>query len=303
MTINTLSNFALLKTFTDTKKDLLDSLLPFVEFGISYLNKEYLNAQDVKECIEQNCSISIPSETLKSLLKRMKRANKITDMQNWEIIHCVDDYSKNSTQYTQELNKTNRHVNQLINEFKKYSHKELSDDELIQNFYNFIDEYQKYMDLSAPYIEMENVEFYEINLVISSFLMEISRNNDDLYNVFKSVFYGFILSRFIAKGTKDKDNKIEDLTVYVDTNYVLRILDFQSEYFTTSSSELLSLMQREGLKVVVMPEIVEEVQGVLTKSLETYSKNKENLLKMYGDRIKSLDGIFGAFVKKRFEFK
>ena len=108
-----LSNFMVIKSFSDNEKSLLDCLMPFVEYGLAKYRQEYIQVTDLKSYIKKECLIDIPLNTIKTLLKRLKKEGRITDYENCTIIRCVDNYVRKSNQYEESMMTFSRQTNQL----------------------------------------------------------------------------------------------------------------------------------------------------------------------------------------------
>lgn len=85
MNAEKLSNFVVIKSFGDNEQSLLDCIMPFVEFSLAKLKKEYIYVSEIKDFIKAECLIDIPQTTLQTLLKRLKKDNRVTDYEHWTI--------------------------------------------------------------------------------------------------------------------------------------------------------------------------------------------------------------------------
>lgn len=293
-----LSNFIVIMSFSNNERSLLDCIMPFVEYGISKINQEYINVSELKDYIKKECLIDIPTATIRTLLKRLKRDNRLTDYENWTIIRCVDNFSVSSKQYESKLQSFSRDVNRLLNNCKAYCQFEYSNDDIAQLLYEFIGIYQHNIDINEGTICDVSVSSDVRYEKLSQFISYISQFDNTDYNTFKSMFYGFILGQFVASGENYDQKKVRNCTVYVDTDFLLRILDMQAPYFTETATELLSLLVNFGFTILALPETVSEARTVLQINYMKFIRENENLKQLYGSKTSQLDGILGAFFRR-----
>lgn len=294
-----LSNFMVIKSFSDNEKSLLDCLMPFVEYGLAKYRQEYIQVTDLKSYIKKECLIDIPLNTIKTLLKRLKKEGRITDYENCTIIRCVDNYVRKSNQYEESMMTFSRQTNQLVERCREYCSFDMDMDKVSMLIYEFIKSYQLILDIyngntDGNPSEESNPEYKKLVLYVKY----IAEYDNESYTTFKNIFYGCILEQFVSSGNDYDKKNFGKCNIYVDTDYVLRVLDWQAPFFTEASQELLKLLHDCGFAVIVLPEILEEVRAVLAAYNIRYAKEKETLINLYGKETAQLDGIMGAFFRR-----
>lgn len=298
MNAEKLSNFIVIKSFSDNEQSLLDCIMPFVEYSLAKLKKEYIYVSEIKDFIKSECLVDIPQTTLQTLLKRLKKDNKVTDYEHWTIIRCVDNYTLSSNRYEDSLHSFSRDVNQVIDNCRSFCEFDMSDDELAQLLYDFIKVYQHSIDFFNGTVDTSRKVLDDRHEKLILFIKHISQYNNAVYSTFRNMFYGYILGQFVASGQLFDKKKLGACTVYVDTDFLLRVLDMQAPYFTEASLELLTLLHGFGFSVVVLPEIIDEARAVLSANHIKFIKEGNNLKEIYGAQILQLDGILGAFFRR-----
>jgi hypothetical protein len=292
-----LSNYIVLKSFNDNGRSLLDCLMPFIEYAIAENKNEYINVDELKELIKRECLIDIPLVTIVTLLRRLKKDNKITEYERWTIIRRVDNYILSSNSYDEKLRDFSRDIKQFISHCKSFCLFTDSDDEISNKLYDFINFYQHNINTQEGKIIKEEALTNDYKK-LAEFIENISINNKDDYTTFKNIFYGFILAQFITKGGNIDKKNINNITIYIDTDFLLRVLDMQSPYFTLTSNELLILLHNYDFTIIVLPEIIDEVRNVLCYNLSKFINEGDKLRELYGSKIGNLDGVIGAFFRR-----
>lgn len=300
MNVKMLSNFSVLKAFTDTNKDILECLLPFVEYAIVQIGTEYQETIDIKSKIYEHCSLDIPVVTLKTLLKKLKRLNLITDFERTTHIRVVAKSATFSGDYMEKTNSFSRDVHMFVEDCKQFCG--FTDDITEDNIYKFIQVYQHNIDISNGNVDFanSNIEQNNTNQLIAKYLLHISECSNQHFTTFKNIFYGYILSQFVAGNTDIAHmQKKLSLSVYVDSNFLLRVLDMQAPPYYLASTELLNLMKHVGIRIVALPEIIAEVRVVLNNNFTNYIARKPLLEDIHGKKVEQLDGVIGAFFRQK----
>jgi flagellar biosynthesis GTPase FlhF len=295
-----ISNFGILSLLTDERKSALDCLMPFIEYGLkNNQGGEYVETETLKGDIKNLCMIDIPIPTLITLLKRLSKENKIIPYEKYRYFHIAGDFSKAASEYEEKLHSFAREISQFVDACRKYNNFTVSNEELIDALYMFIAKYQHYIDTAQDKLKLEDTDPEALFQGIIKYVEFIMSSDEHAYNTFKNIFYGYLLTQFVARSKETPDfRKVRNLTVYIDTDFLLRILDFQAGYFTTTSKELFTLMRNSGIHVVVIPEIIAEMKEVLYRHLLSYSKNKKAVEINFGPLSSRFDGIDGAFYRR-----
>ena len=309
MTKSQLSNLSVLKAFINDKKNTLNSLLPFVEYVIAEFACEWIDFIDLKERIGTSCLLDIPSTTLRTLLKILKQNNFVTGYENWSKIQVVTSQKHATEEYQEKFQDANRETVALLQACKEYCGFTITDEEMSNTLYSFLNDYQQKIDISNGQIGVNNSESSEQPLQnhpmyqeIIAFIAEISSSDTKSYTTFKNIFGGFLLSQFIRHGDISERRTIANLSVYIDSNFILRILDLQAPPHVEASRELLNLMIEHNMSIRVLPEIIEEVKRSIEWQRIKYEKDKEYFGTIYGNNgDHKLDGIIGAFFRRNLQ--
>ena len=303
MTTSELSNLCVLKSFIDNKRNMLDSLLPFVEYAIARIDSEWMKTVDIRAIIRDECLLDIPNSTLQTLLKTLKSKGMISDYGSWEHIQVTTENPQfASLDYREKLQSATRETNEFIVACMAYCKIEISEEEMTQFIYAFLTEYQHRIDMSS---ENGGMRAEDTNRIvfgkIAEFITDISHADNAKYSAFKNLFNGFLLSQFIKKEKTNEHKAVTNLTVYVDSSFLLRILDMQAPPLVEASLELLSLIREHKMTIVTLPESVDEVKNSITKNYIRYEKDKEYYDKLYATDVAKIDGIIGAFYRQKLQ--
>ncbi|WP_152513887.1 hypothetical protein [Treponema pedis] len=294
-------SYAILKSFHSDSKDLLTAYIPFVEWAIELIGKTHFTISEVSEKIKTETEIFIPVLTLKTLLKRMAKDDGISifsdnNGNSWYQVN--DEYSKIHSSYKQTYDTYQRNINKLILAFKRFGNIDKSDEEVLKFIGDFILISFKFTDLINENKEntiLTNDEF----IIMSDFLKHIKRYENELFQTFVDIYYGFILSQINKPEDIEKyKRKMKSINIYIDSNYLLRLLQFQSEEEYNASFETLNVLKNFGFNIIAPIEIVEEARDVLQKKYNQMVKQRGafEVDQRYANRI---GGVTGGIIRRK----
>lgn len=309
MTTSQLSNLIVLKSFINDRENTLNSLLPFVEHAIADFDCEWIDFSELKEKIKTLCLLDIPTTTLRTLLKTLKGSSFITGYEDWSKIQVVNNYKIVTRVYKEKLENANRDTVYFLQSCKEYCEFVMTDEEMSDTLYSFLNVYQHEIDISNGVINVEKPEQLVLPeqmrdkcIKISDFIIEVSSSDSRKYCVFKNIFSGFLLSQFIRHVDISDRKKVAHLDVLIDSNFILRVLDLQAPPYVEASKELLTLMQNHEMVLWTLPEIVSEVKQSIRYQCVKYEKDKNYYNNIYGNgNVHKLDGIIGSLYRRNLQ--
>ncbi|MBM9578891.1 hypothetical protein JWG45_17230 [Leptospira sp. 201903070] len=291
-----LISYSVLTTFHDQKKDLLEAFLPFVEYGIFNIGKEYIDIKGLRAFIERHYFINFPINTLTTLLKKLAKYGIIKQFENYNKIQVLDA-SKNITEYKNLFEVCGRDNRMFVSEYKKFSHLESSnDDEIFERLNEFITYSIDQVNLLSEYDKSVITDMRFVS--ISDFILHIKAYSNSLFDIFKKLYYGYLLSKITdinqISSAKDKGSQ---MSVIFDSNFIFRLLELQNPFFNEASLELYFILKKEGYELCTFKEIIEEVRSVL-ENLQIALMNSYIPEKMNEDDANRLDGVQGGYYRK-----
>lgn len=121
-------------------------------------------------------------------------------------------------------------------------------------------------------LEEEN---YEFSNQLIDFLLEIKNKKHEYFNTFLLLYNGAIHASLLNFDVKQINNisdaSLQFKNVILDTNFILRILNLQSELDCNIADETLSTLKKYGAHFFVLAQTIEEIQ----KSIKNYLSESE----------------------------
>ena len=298
-----LTSLSIITAFHNNGKSVLDAFLPLVEYGIATLNVEketnHYDILSLQEKIFNSTGVKINIISLKSLLKRIKKDGKIELIGKEQYFRIVLDKKPKQDEYLEAIREKHRDVHKFIKEFIKYSDDIRQEDEITIWIYDFLKQYRQLISIDKSDVSIKDslLDGKQYEKFIK-FLQHINESENELIRIFKNIYYGFGLCSLLETNNNEIQNlKLNNLTIYADSNFILRLLDLQEENYTKETCELFEIFKYNKVQIYVLQETIDEIKNVLKYYLERYKNNKEyyhSVLEM-PDHI---NGVLGAYFRK-----
>jgi hypothetical protein len=249
--IDILVSYSLIKSIYETKKDYLDVFVPFLLASFPE-GEEECGSNIMAKNIKEKFGLEIPEYTLTTIIKKAKRNDFIDWKQNkcslkvkgknylseiklieneerGKIITLIEDI-KNffASQYKISLNSTK--ILEILNIFLKTHQLPLI------NFFNPKSIQEEWPGKFDKYYEFYLVEYIKL----------AKEQKPDVFNILEKMFYGAIFSTILFKKNIPETNKKFNTTqIFLDTNFVFRILDFDYSFICKPAKELFELLKKD----------------------------------------------------------
>lgn len=292
-----LTNYGIIRSFHDEGKSIIAALMPLVEYGIAKVNeegKDYYDKESLDECIYDDCGVKIPLLTLTTLLKKLEKDKKIELFDQNQYFRIINIGRINAQHYLDGVKSTDRRINKFISEYKKFSLDSRSDLAIKEEIYAFIQISRKRQmgvyDSDDKKLNNEFKQLYE-------FIEVIYKKEDELVKIYQDISFGYTLCSLLEKEEDLENIKLKDFTIYLDSNFILRLLDLQEECFSKETKELFELLKKSGAKLIVFEETIIEVINVIDYYKTKYQKERETVANIY--EASKINGVFGAFFRRK----
>lgn len=298
-----LTNLSVIASFHNRNCSVLNAFLPIVEYGVSILFDEghanHFDTQLLQDTIKQNTGIYINSISLKTLLKRLEKDKCITLFDRGQYFCALEKNRIVKEHFLSAQREDKRNVNALLLKYKDFSKDERSIEELNEWFYSFLKLYRRFIsiDNSEIFVKKDDIVAGEYFKLLS-FIKNINETDDFLSKTFIKIYFGLNLYSLLeANFTESPKLKLNDLTVYLDSNFILRLLDLQGKDFTNETNELYYSLINCGVRLVVFDETISEIRSVLKYYLEQYKEKKDSFNSLFGTP-DNIDGVLGAYFRR-----
>lgn len=292
-----LTNYGIIRSFHDEGKSIIAALMPLVEYGIAKINeegKDYYDKESLDQCVYDDCGVKIPLLTLTTLLKKLEKDKKITLFDKNQYFRIINIGKINSQYYFDSVKSTDRRINTFIEEYKKFSSDSKSDSEIKELIYSFIQISRK---RQTEVYDSDDRKLNNKFKLLYEFIEKIYAQDDELVKIYQDISFGYTLCSLLEKEEDLENIKLKDFTIYLDSNFILRLLDLQEECFSKETKELFELLKKSGAKLIVFEETINEVIDVIEFYKSKYQNERKTIVNIY--EASRINGVFGAFFRRK----
>lgn len=299
-----LTSLSIITAFHNKNHSVLETFLPLTEYGIALLCNEsdswHFDIDSLKTKIYNSSGIMINTLTLKSLLKRLKKEKHVELLEQGNYFRVIASLRDEQDTYLQVLADNHRKVHKFVKKYKEHTDDTREENEITIWIYDFICEYRKFIDVSNNEIYTQfECEKYQSLL---SFLSYINEYESELTDTFHSIYFGANIYSLINNSqTSIVRKELENLVVYLDSNFVLRLMDLQESAFTTETTELFNTLKENKIKLKIFNETIEEIKNVLNYYLSIYKNNAEQYSTILSST-ENINGVLGAYFRRKLSF-
>jgi hypothetical protein len=281
--LNQLVNYAFTSAIYEEKRNFLETYSPFV-LKVLYDKNCQITDKDLAEELNSVFQIDIPVNTVKSIISGLSKHDlvdkKTAVRESWQV--CITEKGKKEVEQLNE-NEENvrRRQNHLITSFVTFLNKKglkKTNDQAEELILNFVHHNLHKLSLfnidDIDYENQDEVFSESENFVLTQFIDEIYTGEPILYQTYEEILKGLIIREYI-KANEDTTviPKLENLTVYLDANIVISLLEFHNPAINSAAKQLISLLKAtEGIKLKIFSITLEEIARLLTN----YKHLKDN---------------------------
>lgn len=290
-----LINYGIIRSFHDSGKSVIDTLMPFVEYGLSQTSKlghDHYDKASLKQIILDETEINIKDLTLSNLLKKLERKNIIQLFDHNQYFRIKQSQKIHISEYLDNIDSSKRKLNKFIAKYREYS-KDERDDTLLKDF---LFEVIKCKHLKYGIAADQDVPDLSKYDTMFSFIEYIQYQDDALFKIFQDINFGYTLCSLVEKEEQIDKIKLKDFIIYLDSNFILRLLDLQEECYSNETKELFDLLSQSGAKLKVFEETLIEVISVIEFYKQRYIHEKDEVNSIV--QASNINGVYGAFYRR-----
>lgn len=263
--------YALIKCLFNKGEDYIDTFWPFIVNVLPH-DKSGKTLEEIQNEIENNYKLKIPLHSLsiissraanKKYLNREARKCFITDI-------GLDYLSKLNSEHEES-----RRINELLNDAKGYLQKEhginISIDEteeIIERIIgNNLELFEQFIDTKNEKTKPDRKFDVEKDAAIVEYLFFVEKTKPALFQTLQDIIIGSIISTIVYKTNFEEfDKKIENIQIFLDSNYLFSVLGLHYAENNKPAIELFQLMTlNKNIELKVFDFTIEEMNNVLKR--------------------------------------
>ncbi len=269
--------YAAIKTFHSNGHDIWSTVAALALMVMPDKGTE----QKIKADFSAQYQIEIPTDALRTILSRLKRDGSI-ELVGDELV--LNEKGKNARSALEKsVQEIRREYQQLSVDFQRYLTKKKIKvgDDVSKVLLDFIDDNIGFASDVVTSARRDGNTIAISTSIVAGYIISIESQNPALFEILQSVFFGRLYMTLIkTRAEIDSNAKFDKLTIYLDTNVVLDLLDLHDEERHQSAKEMLGVFKEfsKGIRVAIYDETYDETINLL----KSYASSRNNFTKNIG---------------------
>jgi uncharacterized membrane protein len=268
MSSNSLASLAILKVnYDEHGTDYVENFVPFVAEGLRRQPHDLISLKELQSIIESSFGIRIPQGALKTILNRSKKKGYITNSHGalYRNLAAIPDDFELLSHQTLAIQRSI--IARLIKYARAHHTYELSDVEAEKSLLSYLQEkivpiLQTALDGKPLVIETQGVPYHEY--ILGNFLIHLEKEDPVGFSQIETITKGQMLASLLFLPDLNKvSKKFDDLTVFLDTQIILRLLGLEGVGFQEPCLELIGVLQGMGVHIACFKQTFDELHGIL----------------------------------------
>lgn len=249
----------------------MDIFIPLVKKGLHFMNinkGQYKGESiaEIRKIIEEHYSIDIPIPVLKSILKKIandiNKEEKIFELYQdngfWIKDYVFEDFDEHIEKSKKEIFV----LQDMFKEFCKINNVEYNENSCI---IKFIEKNKA----SISYYLANTKKSNGNDFTVAASFVDYFRKYPQIYAQIRNLYLGSILTCYLGY---EPVNANMEVTLLLDTNFIVSLLDLNTEESTHTCNKLLDICLKLGYKFKVLKDTIEETRALLAFKSNNYDK-------------------------------
>lgn len=283
--------YSVAKALYERGQDYIDVFWPFALRVLSESGTP-LSLVSIQEKLRESFNLDIPEHSLKSILSRAKNRGYVVGDGKGQFTRV-----EKGRRYVDKLEserEVERRINELLEDIKVYLNKELQSSLTLndvqdivlsfinQNIESIVEYFNPAGDASQLKIPIQRRRRYEGELV--RYLEITEKQKPALYKTLQDIICGSVIyTSSSSSDIAEINKKFGDMEVFLDTNFLVSILELDFPEFNKPAKELFHLLRLNRFKI----KIFDFTLGEFVNLLQTYPK-KQYLYNIVTEYVRSM---------------
>ncbi len=246
----------------------LDIFIPIVKKGLQLVDKKNAekrgkNITEIRDVLENEYGIDIPIPTLRSILKQISidintKEKIYFNLNNDDSFWLKEYYFEEFDNQLQDAESDISNLQKLFTDFCKINGIEDAESKCI---IKYIENNRVLLSRLLSNNTLSKEDALKENFIIpAKFIKFFRENGKTVYEQIKNLYLGSIITSYL-----DLDGvKLEkDITLLLDTNFIISLLNLNTKESTRTCKKLLEICEKQNFSYWVLPETIEEAQQLL----------------------------------------
>lgn len=254
-------------------RDLIDLFVPLSKRALSMMCSEGLNrgksTLEIKAYVDKLYKLDIPLPVLRTVLRRIADELNTSERVVFQLYENdgafqIQDYVFED--YEEIIEKKQDEIKRIEELFKEFCKANQVTNFLASGIFDFIDRNKLTL---GKYLGAKPKQLFQDDFTVEAQFVEFFRAIPDVFISIKNIYLGSIISSYLEFEPKNVSLKVE---LVLDTNFVISLLDLNTQESTHTCGKLIELAKNLGYDLSVLDITIEECQRLLHYKVQDFDK-------------------------------
>ena len=253
-------------------KGPIDIFIPLIKRALSKMNNEGVfkgeSILEIKKVADSLYGIDFPIPVIKKILDEISKEINTKETTHF-IVYGDGSFSINQYSFIgieELISHQEKEVYELEELFKKFCETSELTSQGGESIFEFI---EKNKFTLSRYIS-NNRSINGDDFTAEAQFIDFFRRIPSVYEKIKNIYLGSIIAGYIEYNT---DEVKRDVELLLDTNFILGLLDLNTPESTHTCGTLIKIAKRQGFKVTVLMDTIEETRNLLETKASYFEKS------------------------------
>jgi hypothetical protein len=251
----------------------IDIFIPIVKKGLQLVDKKGAekrgkNIAEIRDVLEKEYEIDIPIPTLRNILKQISIDINTKDkiyftLNNDDSFWLKDYYFEEFDEQLSDAESDIANLQKLFAEFCEINGVEDAENKCI---IKYIENNRILLSRLLSNTFSEEDASKDNFIIPAKFIKFFRENGKTVYEQIKNLYLGSIITSYLDL---DGVRLEKDITLLLDTNFIISLIDLNTRESTRTCKKLLEICEKQNYSYWVLPETIEEAQQLLHQRANT----------------------------------
>ncbi len=256
----------------DLVKGPIDIFTPLIKRTLSKLNTEGVfkgeSIIEIKNVSEKLYQIDFPIPVLKKILSKICDEINTDEIEHFVLYKdgafAINQYS--FTDYEDLVEIQTIEINELEDLFKNFCESSELDIKNSESIFDFIEKNKFTLSKYISHSQKTNGSDYTAEAQFIDFFKRFPL----IYDRIKNIYIGSIIAGYIEYNS---DGAQRDITLLLDTNFIVGLIDLNTPESTHTCNTLLKIANQQKFKIQILKDTIEETTHLLEAKAEYFDKS------------------------------
>lgn len=264
-------------------ENILEAYIPFVSTLISVKQYKEIKIEDICSDFYTKYSFKIPAMPMKEILSRMQKKEMILKDKRGKVIPNLDKIYE--TDFESDYKETLKKYENLSNKYIIFARDKFNlevDSKITEECFskfikeNYLDTILNDENINEVIENIDNSSIKKEMYVFYKYVIYTYKTDYELFKVIQRFCMGYIVANALSlDNVSSKSIIFKDKKVFFDTNFILRLLGLEGEFYKNSYIGIIDILKENNCKLYIFMHTYDEIKNILESAKQNLNNTTE----------------------------